>query len=641
MASIDCQKMTAKNCGGMKRHLDDEIREKNKHANKHINQELTHLNTWIGCKDFSEMDSNMHKNITELDRLYPPKRVKSDRNINVSFYMVCPKELTDQGKSEDFFRSAYDFIDKYCAMKYGQSFPCGMVVHRDEVHDYLDHGWKERTSLEHGHMWVTPYAKWIDQRTVYGEDGKPLREAPTESGKKGKIVKEKYLAEGLNCKHFLNQSFLKELQQEFDKHVFREFGIHYMTGEKALHMSVEELKADSEQAKAIINVAEKERDRVLEQAKAYQEGGSYTNEQGEYEFVSYDESIKHLESTKEHLTDNARAYKEGGWYYDYDSELGVTIPEGGIDHLVSEAAAESERITADANEKAEFIIEEANRHRNELIDDAIDDINSYKSSQMAQIDQKVEQYEKTTLEPLKAEYEPLKERVDNARDELDRTLDRIHYYKGEPSKNSYGRRNEDGSFEKAMTLPDVNNEIASQQEILTQILIDIENQTVKKKSLDYGSLAYQLYCQDWAIDPQNVSEVDFATILGGLGQNRLNISDLPLNLQLEASAAVEEQWDEEIGEKLSSLNRDIDDLDMHEILNSALTNNLVLEVQSDVIGQLHRAGMLNVSPLEANMKVDHHKIIDNLKDKLQNFVEQVKEHAKELVERTFYRGRGR
>lgn len=265
MASIDCRKMTAKNCGGMRRHLDETIREKNEHANRHINQSLTHLNSWIGCSNFFEMEKNMQRNVAEIDEAHPPRRERADRNVNISFWITCPAELAD--KDQAFFESAYKFVEDFCKSKYGKSYACGMAVHRDEVHDYIDHGWKERTSLTHGHMWVTPYARWVDKRTVYGEDGKPLREAPDESGKKGKIIKEDYIAEGLNAKHFLNKSFLKDLQQEFDRHVYQEFGVHYMTGEKALHMSVEDLKRESGIAEAMLSSVEKERDSLQVQVK--------------------------------------------------------------------------------------------------------------------------------------------------------------------------------------------------------------------------------------------------------------------------------------------------------------------------------------------------------------------------------------
>ena len=612
MASIDCQKMTAKNCGGMRRHLDDEIRENGQHANKNINQELTHLNSWVGCSDFSEMENNMQNNIAEIDRLHPPKRVKSDRNINVSFYMVCPKELTDQGKSEEFFRSAYDFIDKFCAEKYGKSYPCGMAVHRDEIHEYLDHGWKERTSLEHGHMWVTPYARWMDQRTVYDADGKPLREAPAEPGKKGKIVKENYMAEGLNCKHFLNQSFLKELQQEFDRHVFREFGIHYMTGEKALHMTVEELKADSEHAKVVMERAEKERDRVLEQAKACQKGGSYTNEQGESEFISYGESLDYLEQTREHLTENAKAYQVGGWYFDYETSLGVSIPEGGIDHLVSEAAAESERITAEANER---------------VADVLDHLEEYESSQKALIDDTVKMYEEERLKPLKDEFEPLQAKINDAKEELKLTLDRIAYYKGDKSDRIYGSRNQDGTFIKAPTLADVRQEIADKQERLNII--------------NRGSQNFRFFCQDWAIESESITEQAYAVILGGLAESRLNMSDLPLELKIRVSEEVERQWEDNVKDKYLSLNREIDNLDMDEILNSSLTRELVEQVQKMTIEQLEERDMLKCSAIKAKVNIDYKPIIEKLKFSLTDFIEKVKNKAQELVRDTIHHGKSR
>lgn len=378
MASVDCRKMTAKACSGMMYHLDDEKRKGVHHSNKHINKELTHLNSWVGCSNFSEMKENMNRNVAEIDSASPPRREKDDRNINISFYMVCPKELTDAGLSEEFFEKLYGFIGIFCEKKYGKAYPCGMAVHRDEIHEYLDHGWDKRMSLEHGHMWVTPYAKWIDQRTVYGEDGKPLREAPTEEEKaknpkaKGKIVKESYTAEGLNAKHFLNKTFLKELQQEVDAFIFQEYGIHYLTNETPLNMTVEELKLKSEQAAAMLDRAEHEAAAIVKEAEIEAEQIRKKNQELSDQNEILEKSIQD-KKTEESNIDTRLEQKTAK---EKALDANISTMEGTIDTLNTQKSNIEAEITEKKQERT--VLEGSLNEFNQQITDAKADLKQIK-----------------------------------------------------------------------------------------------------------------------------------------------------------------------------------------------------------------------------------------------------------------------
>jgi molecular chaperone GrpE (heat shock protein) len=322
MASIDCRKMTAASCGGMKVHLDDKERMSAHHSNEHINPELSHLNAWIGCRDYGEMLSNSQNNVDAADAIHPPRRVKKDRVTNVSYWIVCPDELAKSGRSKEFFEFAYEFISKYNEDTYGTSLPCGMTIHRDEVHEYADRGNVKRTSLEHAHMWCTPYARWTDKQTVYAADGKPKRD------EHNKIVKKDCAAEGVNAKHFLTKSYLKNLQTEFDLALYEEYGIHYMTGQAPNHMTVEELKGESKRAAAIITRAEQEGKRLEQE----------------------NESLKDTIKSNEFLAE----LSEGKWSEAYDRALEkqkeVETLEGTVEGLnarISHLNAQISHLTAD------------------------------------------------------------------------------------------------------------------------------------------------------------------------------------------------------------------------------------------------------------------------------------------------------
>ena len=246
MASIDCAKYTSGQVGGLSVHFDYDKRLECEHENPHIDKSKTHLNSFYDCTGYSDMLHKQKERVAKMDELHPPERVRKDRITAVMMEIPVPKAISDKGLTDQFLQDTYAMIGEMV----GKDNMCGMTTHRDEVHDYIDHGGSVRTSLEHGHAMVVPYAHWTAKETVYGEDGKPVRD------EHGKIVKQDVEREGVNAKHFLTRSFLKKLQDQMQEMVLEKYGISYQTSQEPLHMTVEDLKRESSRAAAIIERAE-------------------------------------------------------------------------------------------------------------------------------------------------------------------------------------------------------------------------------------------------------------------------------------------------------------------------------------------------------------------------------------------------
>lgn len=261
MASIDCAKYTSGQVGGLKVHFDQDKRLECDHENPHIDKNKTHLNSFLDCSGYSEMLRRQRERVANVDELHPPERVRKDRITAVMMEIPVPKSISDKGLTETFLRDIYAMIGKMI----GKENMCGMTVHRDEIHDYIDHGGKVRTSLEHGHAMVVPYAHWTAKETVYGADGKPMRDD------QGKILKQDVAREGVNAKHFLTRNFLKNLQDRTQEMVLERYGISYQTSEEPMHMTVEELKQESARAADIIDRAEEHAQGILDRVKELDE----------------------------------------------------------------------------------------------------------------------------------------------------------------------------------------------------------------------------------------------------------------------------------------------------------------------------------------------------------------------------------
>lgn len=202
----------------MDRHGDEN--DNRNHSNENINPELSPGNFYVGCNSYAEAVDNAEKRLKEVDAVLPPKRLKKDRVEALMVNIPCPEEVTEQGRTKEFFNKVNDCMKEY----FGEKNWHGMEIHVDEVHKYYDpklH--KECTSLVHAHGVATPFV-----------EGK-----------------------GVNCKAFMTKANLARATKVVDDMCLREFGVSFRTYRDPQHKSVEELKSET-------NIARNEMQRVVD-----------------------------------------------------------------------------------------------------------------------------------------------------------------------------------------------------------------------------------------------------------------------------------------------------------------------------------------------------------------------------------------
>ena len=208
MASVNWQKATTQKAGAMKKHLGQQERENGNHSNEHINKELSYQNYAIGCSDYAEALERMKARTKDVDKLIPPKRIRKDRVTCCFLELPCPRLITEQGKSDEFFQKAHEIYKEF----FGEKNVHGTFVHKDEVHEYTGKNGSTQMSCEHAHTLISAFS-----------EGK-----------------------GINGKAFETRAKIKALNVSMDDMCFREFGIHLNTGETPERKSVETLKQESE-----------------------------------------------------------------------------------------------------------------------------------------------------------------------------------------------------------------------------------------------------------------------------------------------------------------------------------------------------------------------------------------------------------
>lgn len=190
------------------------------HSNKNINPELSSGNFHVGCESFKEAMDKAEKRLKEVDKVLPPKRLKKDRIEVLLVNIPCPREITEQGKTKEFFDKVNDCMKEY----FGEKNWHGMEIHVDEVHGYYDRNKHEQCmSLEHAHGVATPFV-----------EGK-----------------------GVNAKGFMTKANLSRATQVIDEMCLKEFGISYRTYADPQHKSIEELKSET-------NIARNEMQKVID-----------------------------------------------------------------------------------------------------------------------------------------------------------------------------------------------------------------------------------------------------------------------------------------------------------------------------------------------------------------------------------------
>lgn len=208
MASANWMKATTQKAGAMKKHLGQKEREQGNHSNKDIDRSLSKRNYTVGCRSYAEALERMKRRTAEVDKLIPPKRIRKDRVTCCFIEIPCPLTLTERGKSDAFFHSAYQTLSEF----FGSENVHGGFVHKDEVHTYTDKDKTRRTSLEHVHVLVSAYTP----------------------------------EKGINGKAFETKARLKALNEELDDMCIRSFGVRLNTKETPQRKSVERLKEETE-----------------------------------------------------------------------------------------------------------------------------------------------------------------------------------------------------------------------------------------------------------------------------------------------------------------------------------------------------------------------------------------------------------
>lgn len=213
MASVNWQKATMQKAGALKKHLGQSERENGNHSNPHIDKSLSALNYVIGCSSYSEALERMKRRTNEVDEIIPPLRVKKDRVTCCFLELPCPRTITEQGKSDEFFHKAHEIYANF----FGAENVHGTFVHKDEVHEYTGKDGALYLSCEHSHTLVSAFSE----------------------------------EKGINGKIFETRAKIKALNASMDDMCFREFGIHLNTGETPQRKTVETLKQESEAKKEL------------------------------------------------------------------------------------------------------------------------------------------------------------------------------------------------------------------------------------------------------------------------------------------------------------------------------------------------------------------------------------------------------
>ncbi|MBR3438941.1 MAG: plasmid recombination protein [Clostridia bacterium] len=203
MASVDFKKLkTPGDVAAMLRHNDGKERQIHNHANKDIDISRSSLNTqWLPL-DYNQTLERYESRIKQLDETTNTNKRK-DRVTCFSLCIPVPSEISD---SEKFSGDIRNIIET----EYGADNIINGYLHRDEVHDYIDHGLM-KTSLEHLHILIVPE---ID----------------------GKICGKK----------FSGKTAMITLNNKINDICLRKFGCSFLTGEPPQKKTVEQLKKEGE-----------------------------------------------------------------------------------------------------------------------------------------------------------------------------------------------------------------------------------------------------------------------------------------------------------------------------------------------------------------------------------------------------------
>ena len=193
------------------KHCDKDERFINEHSNQDINKSMTEQN-WQEGGNLTEAMKTYKDMIAYYDST-TNKNHRKDRVTAVSMEIPIPQEIGTAQNKEQVVRAIVEWLhDTYDADDYNKII--AIYYHIDEVHEYYDTINKcLATSKDHLHVLVPPI--------IEGQ---------------------------LNCKVFTSAGRMRKANQDLDKELIHEFGIHFLNGRRSqTHMKVETLKVLSDQ----------------------------------------------------------------------------------------------------------------------------------------------------------------------------------------------------------------------------------------------------------------------------------------------------------------------------------------------------------------------------------------------------------
>lgn len=200
-------------------HSAPDSRLEHEHSNPDIDKSRTHLNTSINGLLFKDVYQMYRDRIHELDSSTNTNRRK-DRVTMVGLELTLPNGIpADQ--EDMWFKRAVEVMQDVL----GEHTFMECYIHRDELHTYSDATTGEKKlSRTHGHTY------WVPEH-----DGK------------------------LNAKWFTGLPNLVALNNAVENMSVKEFGVHYMTGEKSMSKGSTELLKKKSAQRALKEANEKKR----------------------------------------------------------------------------------------------------------------------------------------------------------------------------------------------------------------------------------------------------------------------------------------------------------------------------------------------------------------------------------------------
>lgn len=601
------------------------------------------------------------------------EKIEHSKNGEKLFY----EDVLQWGKKEDFEgneqlrEKAKEALTEY-AKTFQERNPnlhvIGAYIHMDEAspHLHLDY-----VPVAHG------YSRGMDTRNSLD---KALEKQGIEVKERRRTVKDKETGENIEVEldegRYNNRTMAwKEREREYFGEICKELGL-----EVEAERNINRKQLSVGEYKEIMAEVDGEIDRQKEYIEAMKEGGAYTNEQGEHGYIDYEDSIRHLENTREHLTENAFAYKNGGWYYDYDRSDGFAIPDGGIEQSVKDAEAKAEQITRGAETEAERITGEATAEADKILAQASEQLDYTKNAiqknngiiqgqidryrqnetslnqQADRISQKQAQLDNldkeltakaASVERISQSFDRIAERVPehDAPEPVIKSRKVIDQEKGfmreEVSHKEYSVSIPAGSLEDAQALQREIGDLytkhyakeglkglteASERQAKEQadkMLADAQERIRQAENVLQQQQQIIAQANQQAQRTRAKAEADKTAILEQAEAERVSILGQAKE-QLQSMA--------EVDKKLSPQ-------ELTRMLDDSTVTNLVQETMLATCKQLEERGLLGedelgrkVDAVGAFSNLNRNKIIDNMKDRVEDFIDKVKDHIQELTQ---------